>query len=370
MKILMMSYAYPPSTGGIETFSSLMRQAYVARGHEVRVVTEIAATMAEDAEHRVQRQLTRVELKEAVAWADVCAVCGVSLRFQIPALLGGKPLVVTHQAWQEREDGSVDMRQRLKLFVCRFGLNIAVNSVLAADLKLPALTIPNPLPGEIDLGPEFAKRPRDVVFLGRLVGEKGVPVLLEAIGRLHERGCAVTATIIGDGPLRSPLEAQATKVKFPGNVVFLGRLAPAQSHPILRQHKIMVAPSVYKEAFGIVTLEGLAAGCMTLVSHAGGLPEAVGPAGLTFPMGDSETLAALIEKLLADPDSTRSFRAAAPAHLESMRPERLAERYLQVFERLHFYHTIKRAGRGAAIRRTVNELSGEDFLREQPSRQA
>jgi glycogen synthase len=357
MKILMMSYAYPPSTGGIETFSSLMRREYVARGHDVRVVTEIAATMPEDAEHRVQRRPSRAQLKEAVAWADVCSVCGVSLRFQIPALLGGKPVAVTHQAWQEHDDGTVDARQRLKLFVSRFGLNIAVNSVLARDLKLPAITIPNPLPGEIDLGPEFAARPRDLVFLGRLVQEKGVAVLLEAVARLHERGCPVTATVIGDGPLRAALENQAAQVKIPASIQFPGRLAPAQSHPILRQHKIMVVPSIYKEAFGIVTLEGLAAGCMTLVSNAGGLPEAAGPAGLTFPMRNSAALADLIEKLLADPAAAAPYRSAAPAHLESMRPGNLAERYLAAFERLHFYHMVKRLSRGEAIRRTVEDLS-------------
>jgi glycogen(starch) synthase len=358
MKILMMSYAYPPSTGGIETFSSLMREAFVARGQEVRVVTQIRATMLEDGDHRVLRCPGRAELKQAVAWADLCAVCGVSLRFQIPAVLGGKPLTVTHQAWQEHEDGTVDNRQRLKLLVCRFGLNIAVNRVLAGDLKLPALIIPNPLPGQIGLGPRFADRPRDLVFLGRLVGEKGVPVLLGAIAILHDLGLPVTATIIGDGPLRPELERQAATVKLPGNIEFAGRLAPAQFHPILRQHKIMVVPSVYKEAFGIVTLEGLAAGCMTLVSHAGGLPEAAGPCGLTFPMGDSAALASLIEKLLADPVLTVPFREKVPAHLDTMRPERLAERYLEAFERLHLYHTLKRMSRGNAIRRTVEELSG------------
>jgi glycogen synthase len=357
MKILMMSYAYPPSTGGIETFSSLMREAFVDRGHEVRVVTQIRAPMPEDADHRVERCLSRAALRRAVAWADLCAVCGVSLRFQIPAILAGKPLTVTHQAWQEREDGSVSNLQRFKLFVCRFGLNIAVNSVLAADLRLPALMIPNPLRGEIGLGPSFAGRPRDLVFLGRLVGEKGVPVLLDAISRLHDRGQAVTATIIGDGPLRAGLEQQAARAKFSGNIAFAGRLAPAQFQPLLRQHKIMVVPSVYKEAFGIVALEGMAAGCMTLVSNSGGLPEAAGPGGLTFPMGDSEALSALIGRLLADPASTRPFREAAPAHLESMRPARLADRYLEAFERLRLYHTVKRIGRGEAIRRTVKELS-------------
>jgi len=357
MKILMMSYTYPPATGGIETFSSLMREAFVARGHDVRVVTEIDGTMPEDAEHGVIRRPGRAALRQAIAWADVCAVCGLSLHYQIPVLLGGRPLTITHQVWQESQNGTVDWRNRLRLFFCRFGLNIAVNSALARDLKMPALTIPNPLPGEIELGPPIAGRPRDLVFVGRLVSEKGVPVLLDAIARLQERGRLVTATIIGDGPLRAGLERYAAGLNLPVPVEFLGRMAPAGFHPILRQHKIMVVPSVYREAFGIVTLEGLGAGCMVLVSNAGGLPEVLGQCGLTFPMRDSNALAALIEEILAAPEMTVPYIKAIPSHLESMRPERLAERYLAVFERLHFHQTVKGTGRREAIRQTARELS-------------
>jgi glycogen synthase len=357
MKILLMSYTYPPATGGIETFSSLMREAYAARGHEVRVVTEIGESMPEDDAHRVLRRPGKADLKSAIAWADVCAVCGVSLHYQIPVLLSGKPLAITHQVWQEHQDGTVHARNRLRLFFCRFGLNIAVNHALARDLKLPALTIPNPLQGEIDLGPEISSRPRDLVFLGRLVSEKGVPVLLDAIARLQERGRAVTATIIGDGSLRADLERRAEELNLPVKIKFLGRLSPADFQPILRRHKIMVVPSVYREAFGIVTLEGLAAGCMVLVSNAGGLPEAVGPCGLTFPMRDSAALAALIEKTLDNPGSTAPFRKAIPAHLEAMRTERLAERYLQVFERLHLYQTVQGMSRRKAALQVVEELS-------------
>jgi hypothetical protein len=73
-------------------------------------------------------------------------------------------------------------------------------------------------------------------------------------------------------------------------------------------------------------------------------------------MRDSAALAALIEKLLADPAAVEPFRAAAPRHLEGFRPARLAERYLAVFERLHFYHSVQRIGRAKAIRRTIEEL--------------
>ncbi len=354
-----MSYTYPPATGGIETFTSLMRESLAARGHEVRVVTEIEAVMPEDVDHGVLRRPGRAKLNEAIDWADLCAVCGLSLHYQIPVLLRGKPHTITHQLWQESQDGVASARNRVRLLFCRFGLNIAVNRALARDLKMPALTIPNPLPGEIDLGPEIADRPRDVVFLGRLVREKGVPVLLDAIGRLRQRGRAIQATIIGDGPLRGELERYAARLNLDVPVEFRGRMSPAESHPVLRQHKIMVVPSVYREAFGIVTLEGLAAGCMVLASRAGGLPDVVGPCGLTFPMRDSEALAELIGKVLADPASTIAYRNAAPAHLESMRPARLAERYLQVFERLCFYQTAKGMSRGKAIRQTVEEISAQ-----------
>jgi len=78
---------------------------------------------------------------------------------------------------------------------------------------------------------------------------------------------------------------------------------------------------------------------------------------LAFPLRDSDALAGLIEKILASPEMTVPYRKAVPAHLEAMRLERLAERYLGAFERLCFYHTIKGMGRRKAIRRTVEELS-------------
>lgn len=355
MKILLLSYAYPPSVGGIERFSSLMRGAFEARGHDLRVVTEIRQAAPEDEAHGVLRCPDRATLGRAIDWADLCFVSGVSLRYEIPVLLKRKPLVIAHHGWQYGLDGKIDNVYRLKRFVCRFALNIAVSRALADDLPVPALAIHNPFEGIIEAGAEFSARPRDLAFLGRLVDQKGVNVLLDAMAKLCARGTDTTATILGEGSERAKLERQVNET-LAGRVGFLGHIEHAGIHPILLRHKILVAPSLGKEGFGMAVLDGLAAGCVAIGSSIGGLPESIGPCGFTFPAGDSDALAALIEKLLANPQLAAPLRAAIPAHLDAMRLDRVAERYLTTFERLYHYQVVERIGRGRAIRRTVEEL--------------
>lgn len=351
-----MSYAYPPSVGGIERFSSLMRGAFAARGHDLRVVTEAGQSAAEDEAHRVLRRPHRGALGNAIDWADLCFVSGVSLRYEIPVLLKRKPLVIAHHGWQYGLDGKIDNVYRLKRLVCRWALNIGVSRALADDLPVPALAIHNPFEGVIEAGAQFCERPRDLAFLGRLVDQKGVNVLLDALAKLHAKGIDMATTILGDGPERANLEAQASRTLPAGSVHFAGHVEHAQIHPILLRHKILVAPSRGKEGFGMAVLDGLAAGCVAIGSDIGGLPESFGPCGLSVPAGDAGALAERIEKLLADPQSTESLRSKIPAHLETMRLDRVAERYLEAFERLYEYQAVKKIGRARAIRRTVEEL--------------
>ena len=101
---------------------------------------------------------------------------------------------------------------------------------------------------------------------------------------------------------------------------------------MLRQHNIMVVPSIWEESFGVVALEGAACGCVVLGSDGGGLPEAIGPCGTTFRRGDVSDLGSKLAYLLRHPAEWDRYRAAAPAHLELHRPERVARRYLEVFE--------------------------------------
>ena len=100
---------------------------------------------------------------------------------------------------------------------------------------------------------------------------------------------------------------------------------------LLQEHKILVIPSRYDEPFGVVALEGIACGCVAVGSVGGGLPEAIGPCGLTFPNGDAAALAQALEQLLRQPNEQRRLVANAPQHLAKFHPATIAEAYLALF---------------------------------------
>jgi glycosyltransferase involved in cell wall biosynthesis len=118
----------------------------------------------------------------------------------------------------------------------------------------------------------------------------------------------------------------AKDLKLP--VVFLGSLRGEALAQELNRHEIMVVPSRWKEPFGIVALEGMACGCKLVGSDGGGLPDAIGPGGITFKRGDVNDLARAISQALPleiDP-------SVVEAHLQNHRIESVAKSYLKVFE--------------------------------------
>ena len=111
------------------------------------------------------------------------------------------------------------------------------------------------------------------LFLGRLVPEKGLELLLAAWA-LHPVGSLGLLRIAGDGPLRR----MCTGVGRP-DVVFLGSLDPAGVRAAVRDSAVIVVPSVWPDVLPTVALEALAAGRPVLGTAMGGIPDAVGPAG-------------------------------------------------------------------------------------------
>ena len=116
------------------------------------------------------------------------------------------------------------------------------------------------------------------------------------------------------------------------HVEFIGVKRGGDLANVLSAHRVMVVPSMWNEPFGIVALEGMACGCVVIGSEGGGLKDAIGPGGLTFPNGDATALAICIEKALFDSPTVQRCRAAAPAHLARHQPRAVARRYLEVME--------------------------------------
>jgi glycosyltransferase involved in cell wall biosynthesis len=226
---------------------------------------------------------------------------------------------------------------RAKLFfkrnILRLAHVVACSPIIAAQLGRGTLFIPNPYRAGLFRRLGEGPRPCELVFLGRLVSDKGIGVLIQALAVLRERGLRPRLLIIGSGPEEAALRAQGAAARVSEQVEFAGRLPNEEVVSRLNQCRIMVVPSVWEEPFPVVPLEGIACGCVVVASQAGGLPEGVGPCGLTFPKGDAVALADRIAELLQDEAKIRAMLDHAAQHLARHQPGAVATAYLAVIER-------------------------------------
>jgi glycosyltransferase involved in cell wall biosynthesis len=177
----------------------------------------------------------------------------------------------------------------------------------------------------------FADHDARVVYVGKLIENKGVHVLLEA---LH--GVDARAVIVGFGDYRSELEAMA-----PEGTLFTGALEHRHLVDLLPLCDVSVVPSIFPEAFGMVAAEAASAGVPPVVAHHSGLAEvAAGIAAeyppeyadlVSFPTADAEALRERLRKLLALNDGQRRALglAARGAVLARWSWARVADRLLE-----------------------------------------
>jgi glycosyltransferase involved in cell wall biosynthesis len=336
MKILISSHAFPPDIGGLETVARVLADTFTALGNEVRVVTQSLAPAQDPAEftYQVHRRPDAKTLWRQVLWCDILFQNNISLRSLWPALILRRPWVVAQQMWLTRVGGAEGWQDRLKKQLIRRGAATAISRAIARELPIPATLIGNPYEMELfRLLPEVP-RARDLVFLARLVSDKGGDVLIAALAELKKEGLTPNLTIIGDGPEAGNLRRQAEELGVADQVNFAGKMKGEPLARALNAHEIMVVPSRLPEPFGVVALEGIACGCALIGSEEGGLPDAIGPCGILFPNGDAVALAHAIKRLLQDAGLRESLRAGAASHLAKHTPRGIAEAYLEVFRRV------------------------------------
>lgn len=149
-----------------------------------------------------------------------------------------------------------------------------------------------------------------LLFVGRLVPYKGLDVLLDALAIAK---VPHPVLIVGDGPLRTSLEAKARRLKL--DVHFLGRVADADLPPLYRGARLTLLPSVNgQEAFGISLVESMACGTPVLASALPGVEEVARLGGLTSPPGDVAALAAQLKAAIEPGRLPRGPALAAKAH--------------------------------------------------------
>ena len=332
MKILFSSHLFAPSVGGIEEVSRLLAREFVSLGHDVHIITETASNQPDATPHAIVRNPAPKELLRLVKWCDVFFHNNVSLRVAWPLLFHRKPWVVAHHTWISRPDGKMAIVDHLKHFALRRARNIAISKAMAAGIRQPSTIIPDPYDATTFRQLASQDRRSDLIFVGRLVSDKGVDLLIESLAELKRRKRTPRLTVVGDGPELDSLRALAAHLGIQAQVTFAGKVTGEPLARLLNDHRILVVPSRWNEPFGIVALEGIACGCMVIGSTGGGLPEAIGPCGATFPNGDVAALTCALEQFLTDPHQLEGYRRHAEAHLQKHQPRAVAERYLQVFE--------------------------------------
>lgn len=173
-----------------------------------------------------------------------------------------------------------------------------------------------------------------VGYVGRLVHEKAVDVLLRALALLppHFALCAV-----GGGREAEALAALAEELGLAGRVTWLGRVPREQMARTLSTFDALVLPSrsipTWQEQFGAVLVEAMFCETPVIGSSSGAIPEVIGDAGLVFPEEDAAALAERLRGLQADEALRRQLgQAGRQRALREFSVEVYVERLLGLFE--------------------------------------
>jgi glycogen(starch) synthase len=311
MNILVHSRVFLPSLGGLENMMHMIATELSKAGHSVTVVTTTPAAREDPSEYRtLRRPSLRTFIREALQ-ADVCLVANISLRTTPTLLLLGCRVVTLHHGWY---GGRRDPRDFLKNILTYFTHNIFCSEGVRRNIPGRGLVIPNAFAPIFRRYDDIA-RDRDIVFLGRLVSDKGCDVLVDALGILRQRRIEANLTIVGAGPDLQKLKGQVHALGLSDLVEFTGRLGGEALSRMLARHRILAVPSVWEDPMPLVALEGAACGCVVIGTDGGGLPEAIGPCGIVVRRADARALAKGLERFLTDRQFEDSCRQAAPAHL-------------------------------------------------------
>jgi glycosyltransferase involved in cell wall biosynthesis len=344
MRICFYNVTASYSFGGLETSNWEVGRALAARGHEVTVVAGAGGKARNDAVQLLEfpfkpRHLypdlgTRFrKLMERLSFARNAAPHLLEAGYD--AVIVNKPFDFPALAWARRKgmgsttlfrSGGTDFFTGDRWFATAVDHMVSSSAYNArqveARYRRPVQVIHNGVdtgrfqPGGREHGwrrghaiPDDA---RLLISVGRLVGWKGLQVIVEAIAPLD----GVHYAFAGEGPMAEPLLRQAAELGISDRVHRLGGISHDRLPAVLRQADVFVQPSVGEEAFGITLVEAMAVGLPVLASRQGGMPEIVidGETGRLLPAGDVAAWRQAIAGLDDIPDLGRNGRQRVLDH--------------------------------------------------------
>ncbi len=393
MRILMLAWEFPPrSVGGLSRHVFELSRALAARGDEVDVVTCGAEGIPEKeiidgvgvwrvhpypgANQRdfidwVQR-LNFALLEKGAAIAnlygrfDLIHAHDWLVTFAARALkyIYTTPLLATIHATEFGRNNGLHTNEQRQINDIEWWLTYEAWKVICCSrymceelqhvFRLPAnklVSIPNGIRVELEgeaaapssLPPSLREGCRDaqspmIFFIGRLVPEKGVQVLLEAAPAIIGSFPGAHFVIAGSGPFEGYLRQRVKELGLEGKVAFAGYIDEGTKNELYRAASVAVFPSLY-EPFGIVALEAMVMGTPLVVSACGGLDEIVDHEveGLKIYPGDAASLAGQVCRLLGDEKWAAELAERAYTRaLHNFSWEKIAERTSHVYKEIVF----------------------------------
>ncbi|HXN64169.1 MAG TPA: glycosyltransferase family 4 protein [Candidatus Acidoferrales bacterium] len=386
MRILIYSRFFPPSIGGVETYARLLAEGLARKPDgtpEVFCVTEIAAGDFDDSTlpFTVVRKPGILGLFRLIREADVVHIAGPAILPLAIAIWLHKPVIVEHHAYQavcpnglllysptrtacpdcfmrrrylqclqcnSKEAGWLGSLKMLvfewpRRWLCRLATaQLCITQHVANRVRLPRSTV-------IYYGVPDVANTREVVqsfsqqkivaptltvgYVGRLVQEKDVQTLIEAVQQVRDKGHSIGLKLIGDGPERSSLESIAAKNGTSQHIVFVGALRGEDLNRAALDLDVLVLPSLWEEPAGLVVMEQMMRGRPVIVTNNGGAAELAGDTGLTFPPGDRNALAQCLRRFLEEPALLAKLSRLARARaVELFSLPNMVENHYNLFE--------------------------------------
>jgi glycosyltransferase involved in cell wall biosynthesis len=146
-----------------------------------------------------------------------------------------------------------------------------------------------------------------VVTVGRLCEEKGQMELIEVVAALTREGVDIELVVVGDGPLRAPMEKLAGELGVEKRVDFRGWQSSEAVRAAIEESRVMLHPS-FAEGLPVVLMEALALGRPVVASRVAGIPELVvdGESGWVVTPGDTQDTLRALRRALSTPPGALS----------------------------------------------------------------
>ncbi|HTH99877.1 MAG TPA: glycosyltransferase [Acidisoma sp.] len=222
------------------------------------------------------------------------------------------------------------LKEEARLFIC---VSESVRQKLLQRGFPPGKLLVHPIGTDIPAEVPSPRATGPLLFVGRFVPKKGLPVLIEALKMLHAEGQEPEALIVGDGPLAMELRTAAAGLE---RLTFLGWQKPEEVAALMRRASLLVVPSVRAkdgdaEGLPSVAVEAMAQSLPVIGTDAAGLEGVVlpGRTGAILPAGNAEALARTIADLVTAPDWRMSLGTAGRALAQGAFDARAQSRSLE-----------------------------------------